>query len=161
MPASPLAELFARPTRRGLVAGSTLALVGVALAGCGAATPEPRRIKWGRDVCEFCHMTFADRRFAAEVWDFDTNRAHIYDDFGCAVLASAETGLVDRPEVPFWVTDDADPAVWLDARTARYRDDSVTPMGYSHSAGLSPDHRLSFAEATRAIREKAACEHHA
>lgn len=160
MPGSPRAERFARPTRRD-VAAAVLGLFAGALAGCGAVTPEPRKIKWGRDVCEFCHMTFADRRFAAEVWDPDQNRARIYDDFGCAVLASAESGLFDRPDVPFWVSDDADPARWIDARAARYRGDATTPMGYSHSAGLSPAHRLSFAEAVKAIRDKAACEHRA
>lgn len=161
MSRSPLAELFDRPSRREAVLGLALVGVGAGLAACAPATPAPRKIKWGRDTCEFCHMTFADRRFAAEVWDADLGRARIYDDFGCAVLASSESGLVDRADVPFWVSDDDAPEVWIDARTAHYRDDAVTPMGYSHSAGRSPAHRLDFAAATKAILEKAACEHHA
>ena len=108
---------------------------------------------------EFCHMTFGDRRFAAEWWDLANHRPHVFDDFGCAVLAADEAGVIDRADVAFWITDDADPARWLDARAAHYRDDTVTPMGYGHSAGSSPAHRLDFAAATRAIRDKAACEH--
>lgn len=153
-------DLFARrPTRRGLIAGAVAGLVPAALPACSEVPPTPRAVKWGRDTCEFCHMVFADRRFAAEVWDRDTNRARIYDDFGCAVLASAENGRLDDATVPFWVTDDADPARWLDARTARYRNDVVTPMGYGHSAGPAADHPLAFAAAAEAIRTKAACEH--
>ena len=160
MPVSPLADLFARPHRRAVLhAGGGLAALALGLSGCADVPVEPRRIKWGRDACEFCHMVFADRRFAAEVWDRDTNRARIYDDFGCAVLASAENGRLDDATVPFWVTDDADPTRWLDARTARYRNDVVTPMGYGHSAGPAADHPLAFAAAAEAIRTKAACEH--
>lgn len=161
MASSPIADLFAGSTRRDVLRLAALAATSASLAACAPATPAPRKIKWGRDVCEFCHMTFADRRFAAEVWDPETNRAHIYDDFGCAVLAASETGLADHPEVPFWVTDDGAPEVWLDARAAHYRDDSVTPMGYSHSAGRGAAYRLDFPTAVAAIRDKAACEHHA
>lgn len=104
-------------------------------------------------------MVFADRRFAAEVWDPEAERARIYDDFGCAVLAANERGLVDRTDVAFWVTDDGAPDTWLDARTARFRNDVTTPMGYGHSAGKSPLHRQDFAGAVAEIRDKALCEH--
>ncbi|MDK9695304.1 MAG: hypothetical protein OEL76_02830 [Siculibacillus sp.] len=130
------------------------------LPACSEVTPEPRKIKWGRDVCEHCHMVFADRRFAAQIWDAALPRARIYDDFGCAVLAADEMGVLNREDVRFWVTDDADPARWIDARTAHYRDEVVTPMGYGHSAAsTTAAHPLSFAEAATAIRDKAACEH--
>lgn len=160
MAGSPLAELFAAATRRDALRLAGLAALST-LSACGPVQAAPRPIKWGRDTCEFCHMTFADRRFAAEVWDPQTNRARVYDDFGCAVLASTEAGTADRDDVPFWVSDDSAPETWLDARAARYRDDAVTPMGYAHSAGRSPAHRLDFRAAVAAIRDKAACAHHA
>ena len=159
MSAIPLDDLFARPSRRGVIAASLGLAATALLPACSEVPPEPRRIKWGRDVCEFCHMVFGDRRYAAEVWDRGGNRARIYDDFGCAVLAAAEANLLDDPAVPFWVTDDADPTRWLDARTANYRDGVVTPMGYGHSAGPKADHPLDFRTAAKAIRDKAACEH--
>ena len=158
MSSRPIADLFARRDVLRLVGGASIA--GLApLAGCAPVEAAPRPIRWGRDVCEFCHMVFADRRFSAEVWDPEIGRARIFDDFGCAVLATSESGLVDRAEVPFWVSDDADPSRFIDARKARYRNDATTPMGYSHSAGTSPKHRLAFAEAVSAIRDKANCEH--
>ena len=147
-------------TRRGLI-GAGLASAAVAmLPACSEVTPEPRRIKWGRDVCEHCHMVFADRRFAAEIWDASLSRARIYDDFGCAVLAAEEMGVLGRDEVRIWVSDDLDPNRWIDARAAHYRDGVVTPMGYGHSAAsTAADHPLTFAAAATAIRDKAACEH--
>lgn len=154
-----LADLFAAADRRGVLgAGLVLAALAV-LPGCSEVKAEPRRIRWGRDTCDFCHMVFADRRFAAEIWDAELGRARLYDDFGCSVLAAAETGVLGRAEVPWWVLDDADPDRWLDARAARYRGDVVTPMGYGHSAGAAADHPLSFAAAAAAIRDKAECEH--
>ncbi len=160
MASSPVADLFAAATRRDALRFAGLAALAT-LSACGPVQAAPRKIKWGRDTCEFCHMTFADRRFAAEVWDPTTERARIYDDFGCAVLASTEAGTADRDDVPFWVSDDDVADVWLDARTAHYRNDSVTPMGYAHSAGHTPAYTLAFRAAVAAIRDKAACEHHA
>ena len=159
MSSIPLDDLFARPSRRGVIAASLGLAATALLPACSEVPPEPRRIKWGRDVCEFCHMVFGDRRYAAEIWDADLARARIYDDFGCAVLAAAELGLLERADVPFWVTDDAAPDQWLDARKANYRDGVVTPMGYGHSAGPAPTHPLGFLAAATAIRDKAACEH--
>jgi hypothetical protein len=156
----PVSRLPFGPSRRRLLgAGFGLGLAG--LAGCAPAPPAPRAIRWGRDTCEFCHMTFADRRYAAEFWDEASGRARIFDDFGCSVLAAAEAGILDHADVAWWVTDDADPNRWLDARTARYRDEVVTPMGYGHSAGTSSAHRLDFSAAAAAIVAKAECEHHA
>ena len=156
----PVADLFARPSRRALL-GAGLGLAGAALLpACSEVTPEPRRIKWGRDVCEHCHMVFGDKRFAAQIWDASLPRARIYDDFGCAVLAADEMGVLDHAEVWFWVSDDLAPERWIDARSAHYRDGIVTPMGYGHSAAsTATDHPLAFMAAAIAIRDKAACEH--
>lgn len=162
--ASPLrSDLFTAPSpsRRALLraALSVAALAG--LPACSEVTPEPRKIKWGRDTCDFCHMTFADRRFGAQIWDADLHRTRIFDDFGCSVLSAYERGVLERDDVAWWVIDDADPDRWLDARTARFRDDATTPMGYGHSAGPAATHPLAFAAAATAIRDKALCEHKA
>ena len=154
------ADLLGGVTRRGIVGFALSVTAAATLPACSEVTPEPRRIKWGRDVCEHCHMVFADKRFAAQIWDASLTRARIYDDFGCAVLAAAEMEVLERAEVRFWVSDDLDPARWIDARAAHYRDAVVTPMGYGHSAAsTAADHPLSFAAAATAIRDKAACEH--
>jgi len=150
---------LAAPSRRLLLrTGAVCGLSGL-LPACSEVKAEPRAIKWGRDVCEFCHMVFGDRRYVAEIWDSEYNRARIYDDFGCAVLAAAENGVIDKAEVKFWVNDETRPEVWLDARAARFRDQVVTPMGYGHAAGTGAAYALDFKAAATAIRDKAACEH--
>lgn len=159
MRSPPRLEFSGAPTRRSVVGAGLTLMAAALLPACSEVTPEPRRIKWGRDVCEHCHMVFADKRFAAQIWDAGLTRARIYDDFGCAVLAAAEMGVLERDDVRFWVSDDADPSRFIDARTAHFRDGVVTPMGYGHSAGPAADHPLSFAAAATAIRDKAACEH--
>lgn len=147
------------PSRRALLRTGVLAAMAPLLPACSEVEARPRAIKWGRDTCEFCHMVFADRRYVAEVWDAENHRARLYDDFGCAVLGAAEMGVIDKAEVKFWVSDEARPEVWLDARTAAYRDNVVTPMGYGHAAGVGAPYPLGFAAAAKAIRDKAACEH--
>jgi len=146
-------------SRRGLLRQAGAGSLALALPACSAVAPAPRAVRWGRDVCEFCHMVFADRRHAAQVWNATLERPQIYDDFGCSVLAAAERGVLEDVAVAYWVLDENAPTIWLDARAARYRDGQVTPMGYGHSAGTSPGHSLDFATAARAIVEKAACEH--
>lgn len=146
---------FGPISRRALLAAGVAPL----LPACSEVEARPRPIKWGRDVCEFCHMTFGDRRYAAEIWDGDANRARLYDDFGCAVLAAAERGVLDKNDVRFWVTDETKPEIWLDARAARFRDGAATPMGHGHAAGPGAAYALDFAAAAKAIRDKADCEH--
>lgn len=144
-----------RATLRAALGAGALAFLG----GCSEVQPAPRAIKWGRDLCEHCHMVFADRRYVAQIWDRELNRPHIYDDFGCAALAASERGVLDRTDVPFWVTDDSNPANWLDARAALYRDGQKTPMDYGFSAGPAATHRIDFRTAVAAVQEKAACAH--
>lgn len=150
---------FRPPTRRAVLGTGLAFATMVGLPACSEAPAAPRPIKWNRESCEFCHMVFADRRFSAEWWDADLHRARAFDDFGCAVLAADEAGVIDRSDVAFWVSDDADPTRWLDARAVHFRDGQATAMGYGYSAGTSPLHRLDFATAAAAIRDKAACEH--
>lgn len=147
------------PSRRVLLRAGALAALAPLLPACSEVEAHPRAIKWGRDTCEFCHMVFADRRYVAEVWDAELHRARLYDDFGCAVLGAAEMGVIDKPEVRFWVSDEMKPDVWLDARAASFRANVVTPMGYGHAAGVGAQYPLGFAAAAQAIRDKAACEH--
>ena len=146
-------------SRRALLRAGAAAGLAPLLPACSEVEARPRAIKWGRDTCEFCHMVLADRRYAAEFWDTEFNRARIYDDFGCAVLAAAEKGVLDRAEVRFWVSDETRPDAWLDARAARFRDGVATPMGYGHAAGAGAGYALDFAAAAKAIRDKAECEH--
>lgn len=146
-------------SRRALLRAGAASLCAGTLAACSEVEARPRSIKWGRDLCEHCHMTFGDRRYVAQVWDRALNRPRIYDDVGCAVLATAERGLIEADDVIFWVSDETAPDSWLNARTARYRKDVATPMGYGYAAGSTPGYSIDFRQTAAAIIEKAACEH--
>jgi len=148
-----------RVSRREVVTGA-LALVATAgITGCGSAIPRPRAIRLKRDVCQYCGMPVGDPRFGAEIWDSDYGRVRIYDDFGCAVMAAASRGEIERGDVAFWVADETEPARWLDARSAHYRSGAPTPMAHGYAAGPETGHGFDFAAATRDIREKALCAH--
>jgi len=129
------------------------------LIGCSDATPAPRAVRLKRDICPYCGLPVYDARYAAEIWDSEYRRVRVYDDFGCAVLAAAQRGELERTDVGFWVADETDPTRWLDARTARYRSGVKTPMEFGHAAGPADGHPLDFATAVAAVREKALCAH--
>lgn len=146
-------------SRRALLRAVPACGLAALVPACSEVTPAPRAIKWGRDLCEHCHMVFGDRRFVAQIWDAEYNRARLYDDFGCAVLAAVDRNIPDASAIPFWVNDEDQPDQWLEARTARYREGATTPMGYGFAPGRSAHHGLTFKEAATAIRVKAGCEH--
>lgn len=103
------------------------------LAAC--APSRPRAIAWGREPCAHCHMTLADRRFAAEALT-KTGKAVVVDDVGCLAAWLGETS---APIASAWVADFADPATWLRADSAVYllSDTIRTPMS-SGLAALRP-----------------------
>jgi len=143
-------------TRRAFVCMGLAAGVG-ALGGCSDAKPAPRAVRLGRETCQNCGMTVSDARYAALIWDSEYGRVRVYDDFGCAVVAAFQRKELDRADVAFWVADETDPAKWLDARAARFRDNAATPMGYGHAAGPEANHPLDYEKAVTAICDKAMC----
>ena len=144
--------------RRFLCMGLTILVAGQA-AGCAEARPAPRAVRLKRESCEHCGMPIGDPRYAAEIWNGETGRVRVYDDFGCAVIAASARGELDKAEVAFWVADESDPARWLEARGARYRAGAATPMGHGYAAGPKQGHPVTFTAAFTAICEKALCAH--
>ncbi|WP_457606039.1 nitrous oxide reductase accessory protein NosL [Nitratifractor sp.] len=114
------------------IAVSVLALAAV---GCGGSRKkgEPAEVHWDRDMCERCKMVVSERKYAAEVVDPRTDKVHYFDDLGCAVLWLKEEKIPWAKEAKIFVTD-AKTGEWLDARRARYTDDSITPMAYGIAA---------------------------
>lgn len=146
-------------TRRRFVCMGLSVVVAGGLAGCSEAKPAPRAVRLKRENCETCGMPIYDPRYASEIWNGESGRVRVYDDFGCAVIAASGRRELNRTDVAFWVADESDPARWLDARSARYRAGAATPMGYGYAAGPEAGHPLDFAVASAAICEKALCAH--
>jgi len=152
-------DLGMSTTRRGFVCMGLGVVLTSGLAGCSNATPAPRAVRLKRETCQHCGLPIYDPRYAAEIWDSEHGRVRVYDDFGCAVFAAFTRGELERSDIGFWVADETDTTRWLDARSARYRSDAPTPMGYGYVAGPAEGHPLDFATAVAATREKALCAH--
>jgi hypothetical protein len=104
-------------------------------------------------------MPITDARYAAEIWNTEYRRVRVYDGFTCAVLAASERGELERTDIGFWVTDETEPARWLDARSARYRLDSKTSIHGDAAGPADGQHPLDFATAVATVRENGLCVH--
>lgn len=152
----------ATPTRRGfsrLLAGAGLAALA---AACSRPPPGPRPIKLGRDVCEHCNMIISELRFAAQTWDKARHRPVLFDEIGCAVAFAAYEDKLKQPDFLIWAADAANPdpknpALWLDARTASYKDGFRTPMDYGYAAAPAGVWPLSYEAMAEGVRRKALC----
>lgn len=105
----------------------------MAVAGCGAGdTNAPPEIRWGEEICDFCHMAIEDRRFAAG-YRLANGEARKFDDIGDMVLSLAHEAAGAAASI--WVRDyDADR--WLEATTAFVVESPriESPMGYGLAA---------------------------
>ena len=143
------------PTRRHFVCVGLGALA--AVAGCSGKPPAPRAARLGRESCQHCGMLISDPRYVTQIWDPEYGRVRVYDDFGCAVLAAERREELDRDNIGFWVADENEPGRWLEARSARYRSDVATPMGYGYAAGTGERYSRDFATAVAAVRSRSLC----
>lgn len=103
------------------------ALLGAAALACGRPGPTP--IAFGEAVCEHCHMTIADPRFAAELVT-QTGKVFAFDDAGC-LATFAVSGPVGPEQVhSAWVTDFRLPGTLIPAQDAIFlRTEQIrTPM---------------------------------
>jgi nitrous oxide reductase accessory protein NosL len=116
--------------------GLALAMVlALTLGGCSKKSydNEAAKMHWDRDMCERCKMAISERKYAVQVIDPTTHKVYKFDDIGCAVLWFDEEHIPWKDQAKIWITD-AKTGEWIDARTAKYTDDSITPMAYGFAA---------------------------
>ncbi|MBP6497755.1 MAG: hypothetical protein KA253_03680 [Campylobacteraceae bacterium] len=114
-----------------------LALVGLFLVGCDTkASLEPKKVHWDRDMCERCKMVLSERKFSAQAINPQTSRKYLFDDIGCAILWFREDKISWENEAILWVND-AQSGEWIDAKTAFYDTENITPMAYGFGAHKS------------------------
>jgi len=108
---------------------TALLVVAGLLAGTGCGPAKPFPIDLGHEPCDHCHMTLADRRFAAELVT-RTGRQFRFDDIGCLATFLADSGAQVSAGGRAWVSDFLHPDQWIPADSATYlRSSSVhTPM---------------------------------
>lgn len=132
-----------------------LLLLLAGLAGCsGDPGTGPVEVKWDRDVCERCRMVLSDRLYSAQVRggsEGQKTKVYRFDDVGCAVLWLEQQAWRNDPRTEVWVNDYRT-GVWIDARSAYYVKDRITPMAYGLGAQADPaPGALSYAQAIEHI----------
>jgi len=111
-----------------------LLTIGLFFTGCEKKKiGDVEQIHWDRDMCERCKMAISERKFAFEIINPNNGKSYKFDDIGCAVLWMDEEKIPWKDRAIFWITD-AKTGKWINARTAYYTDDSITPMAYGLAA---------------------------
>jgi len=91
------------------------------------------KMHWDRDMCERCKMAISERKYAVEAIDIKNNKTYRFDDIGCTVLWMSENKIPIDSNIKLWITD-AKTGKWIDAKSAIYTDDSITPMAYGFAS---------------------------
>ncbi|NEW60692.1 hypothetical protein GSY74_05295, partial [Sulfurovum sp. bin170] len=91
------------------------------------------KVHWDRDMCARCVMVVSDRKNTAQVRDPKTGKKYMFDDIGCTILWFKEEKIEWSDQAIIWITD-INTGEWIDARTAFYDTENITPMAYGFSA---------------------------
>ncbi len=133
-------------------------LIAVLFTGCEKKDSNGlSKMHWDRDMCERCKMAISERKFAFQIIDPVTKKAYKFDDIGCGILWLDEEKIPWKDKAIFWITDAKD-GKWIDAKSAYYTDESITPMAYGLAA-YSKENRpknlklISFDEAKKVVYE--------
>ena len=131
------------------------------LTACGEKQTGPVDVKWDRDACDRCQMMLSDRKFSAQIRIFPEGKRSIvmrFDDVGCATLwldSQKQKGQSweSSSHTQIWVTD-YKTGDWLDAKTAWYVKDQISPMNYGLGAVLTKQSgALNYEQAKQHIIE--------
>ena len=95
-------------------------------------------VHWDRDMCARCVMVVSDRHNTTQVRDPKTGRTYMFDDIGCMALWFKEENIEWKDRAIIWITD-VNTGEWINARTAFYDTQNITPMAYGFSAHKTKD----------------------
>jgi len=113
-------------------------------------------MNWNRDTCERCRMMVSEPDFAAQVRYFTENnksKVATFDDIGCAALWLQESPWSKDERTEIWVVDHRNKE-WINARTATFIPDRITPMNYGLGAQSDPmAGGLNFAQALEHVNK--------
>ena len=100
---------------------------------------ELHEVHWDRDMCERCKMVTCDRHHAVQVINPQNGKVYMFDDIGCTLLWFDDEKIAWKEQAKIWITD-VDSKKWIDARTAYYDAENITPMAYGFAAHASKEH---------------------
>jgi nitrous oxide reductase accessory protein NosL len=90
-------------------------------------------VHWDRDMCARCVMVVSDRHNTTQVINPHNGKKYMFDDIGCMVLWFDDEHIDWKDDAIIWITDVND-GKWIDARSAFYDTQNITPMAYGFSA---------------------------
>jgi len=109
-------------------------LLTLSFTGCEKkSTTAVAEVHWDRDMCARCVMVVSDRVNTVQVRNPDTGKTYMFDDLGCAVLWFEEENVGWKDKAVIWINDNQT-GKWINARTAFYDADNITPMDYGFAA---------------------------
>ncbi len=97
------------------------------------STTAVAEVHWDRDMCARCVMVVSDRVNTVQVRNPDNGKTYMFDDLGCAVLWFEEEKIAWKNKAVIWINDNQT-GRWINARTAFYDADNITPMDYGFAA---------------------------
>ena len=108
---------------------STLVIVALLTAACGATQGGPPSIVVDRTACSHCGMLVSEVGYAAAYQTADSE-ARVFDDIGCLLDAMRRAGVDPERGAQVWFHDGGD-GTWIDAKAAVFvRSTQIrTPMG--------------------------------
>nr|WP_321268615.1 hypothetical protein [uncultured Sulfurimonas sp.] len=95
-------------------------------------------VHWDRDMCSRCVMVVSDRKNTVQIRNPETSRTYMFDDIGCTILWFEEEKIEWKDKAIIWITD-LTTGEFIDAKTAFYDTNNVTPMAYGFSAHKTKD----------------------
>ena len=136
---------------------TSILLFGLCFTGCEERSKtDVSKVHWDRDMCARCVMVVSDRHNTTQVKHPDTGKKYMFDDIGCAILWFKDEKIDWKDRAVIWITD-VNSGKWIDARTAFYDTENITPMAYGFSAHLTKDtiksdqEIIDFAEVTKRV----------
>lgn len=116
-----------------------LLIIGVMFLACEKKVETGvAEVHWDRDMCSRCVMVVSDRKNTVQIRNPETSKTYMFDDIGCMVLWFEEEKIEWSDKAIVWITD-VNTGEFIDAKTAFYDTNNVTPMAYGFSAHKSKD----------------------
>lgn len=104
------------------------------LTGCEKETNNGlAKIHWDRDTCERCVMVISEKGYAVQIENPVNKQKHKFDDMGCAVIWFKQNNYTWFDSAIIWVKDE-NSKTWINARTALWTTQNITPMNYGLAA---------------------------
>ena len=116
------------------------------------------KVHWDRDMCARCVMVISDRKNTVQVQNPITHKTYMFDDIGCTILWFEDEHIKWKDKAKIWITD-VNTGKWIDAKTAFYDTQNITPMAYGFSAhqtknSIKPNQEIiDYKEVVRRVKK--------